>query len=123
MLDLPGVVVTRLCATRPADWWETGSDGNRLALMLCGVCPAIDRCAAEAGREAGVIRAGVAYGDNGRPLPMCANGCGYPNRHTRGGRGRWNPLCHRCSVPVLRRWSTRKRYWAAYYQRRKAVQV
>lgn len=96
----------RLCETRPADWWDTADGGARLALYLCRVCPALARC--ESGPEYGVIRAGKAYGDNGKVLPICP--CGYPNRHVAGGAGKTNPLCHRCAVPTMRRWN-RKAYW------------
>lgn len=110
-----------LCASRPADWWETGDEGNRLALLLCGVCPQKQRCASTAVDEHGVIRAGVAYGDDGKPLPICR--CGYPNRHRQGWRnGYRNPLCHRCKVPPHpRRWGSRQSYWAAYYKSRRAA--
>lgn len=63
-----------LCATRPADWWDLGDDGNRLALALCSVCPVLDRCAGS--REFGVVRGGVAWSDAGVRLPLCP--CGRP---------------------------------------------
>lgn len=108
-----------LCFTRPADWWSPDDDGARLALLLCRACPRLNRCEDESGKEYGVIRAGVAYGDDGRVLPLCA--CGYPNRHRRGGTGRTNTRCHRCAVPILKRWErSRKSYWRRYYERQKA---
>lgn len=63
-----------LCRTRPADWWDFGDDGNRLALDVCSVCPVRDRCGT--GEHAGVIRAGVAWSDEGVEVPLCR--CGYP---------------------------------------------
>lgn len=83
-----------MCASRPADWWWTGDDGNRLALLLCGVCPARAGDVCMAGlpdlRPTGVIRAGVAYGYTGQVLTLCP--CGYPVDNYRGGcvtRCRW----------------------------------
>lgn len=107
------------CSCLPMDWWDTGDDGNRLALALCGVCPVLEQCARTRRREWGVIRAGIAYGEDGKPLGLCR--CGYPNRHRIAWRTGLpsNPRCHRCKDPVLRRWSSRNRYWAEYYQRRK----
>lgn len=67
--------MSALCATRPAEWWDTGDDGNRLALALCRVCPNVVPCAAGDRKPRGVVRAGVVYGDAGE-LPLC--GCGYP---------------------------------------------
>lgn len=29
----------RPCVTLDPEWWDTGDDGNRLALMLCDLCP------------------------------------------------------------------------------------
>lgn len=108
-----------LCATRPADWWETGDGGNRLALALCRVCPAQPACAATASREAGVIRAGVAYTERGRVARICS--CGYPDDKLPDPR-RTTSLCRRCEVPLLRAWrQDRRRYWADYYRRRKAA--
>lgn len=63
-----------LCRTRPADWWEVGDDGNRLALAICSVCPVIDRCSGT--EEFGVIRGGVAWDGRGERLGLCP--CGRP---------------------------------------------
>jgi hypothetical protein len=63
-----------LCRTRPPEWWEVPSDGNRLALALCSVCP--ERAGCSDDQAAGVIRGGVAFGDDGERLPMCS--CGRP---------------------------------------------
>ncbi len=65
-----------LCASLPSDWWMTGDDGNRLALALCSVCPLRERCLEGDPEPHGVIRGGVAWGDDGRPRGLC--GCGYP---------------------------------------------
>ncbi|MFY1686453.1 helix-turn-helix domain-containing protein [Plantactinospora sp. WMMB782] len=86
------------CHGKPADWWDTGDDGNRLALALCGVCPTRDGDTCTAGipdpHPHGVIRAGIAYSDTGRRLPICR--CGYPQDDYLGGQ----PTdCRRCRVP------------------------
>lgn len=63
-----------LCRTRPAEWWWTGDDGNRLALLICSACPVVDRCTGD--EPHGVIVGGVAYDDHGERLGLC--GCGRP---------------------------------------------
>lgn len=109
------------CRTLPSDWWDTGDDGNRLALMLCRSCPVLEHCGQSRG-EAGVIRAGVAYGETGKVLPLCA--CGYPNLHQPGWNAPANVLCHRCAVPKLRRWNpSRKTYWARRWQQRRRAKI
>lgn len=66
-----------LCRRRPADWWDLGDDGNRLAMTLCAVaCPVRVECHAHDPRPAGVVRAAVAYRDTGEVAPLC--GCGRP---------------------------------------------
>ncbi|RLK13300.1 hypothetical protein DER29_4317 [Micromonospora sp. M71_S20] len=108
-----------LCATRPADWWDLGDDGNRLALAICRVCPVQTACAATADREAGVIRAGIAYLERGQVAPICQ--CGYPDDKRLDPR-RTTVLCRRCHVPNLRAWrQDRRRYWSDYYRRHKAA--
>lgn len=87
-----------LCATRPAEWWETGDDGNRLAVLLCGVCPRIKRCPKDVPEPAGVVVAGVAYTDAGVALPTCV--CGYPCVGYRGGPVR---ACKWCTGVDVRR--------------------
>jgi hypothetical protein len=100
-----------LCRTLPADWWDVGDDGNRLALALCSACPVLDRCSA--GRHHGVIRAGVAWSERGERAEICE--CGYPALGI-GAR------CARCTVhdrtPLprlvrLRRDAARKRAFRA----------
>lgn len=83
--------VTALCRGKPADWWETGDGGNRLALTICRACPARPRCAAAARDECGVVRAGIAYSDTGKVLPVCH--CGYPQTSYRGGTVTCCPWC------------------------------
>lgn len=63
-----------LCRTRPAEWWDVPDDGNRLALLICSVCPGLAECGTE--REYGVVRAGVAWDGEGRRVPICT--CGRP---------------------------------------------
>ena len=103
-----------LCTTRPADWWDLGDDGNRLALGLCRVCPSLKRCADGDPRPHGVIRAAVAFADTGVPLPVCD--CGYPHTTYRGGVV---TCCTRCRVPAVPLMS-RKAYWAARHRQRRA---
>lgn len=98
-----------LCATRPAQWWDVGDDGNRLALALCRVCPALEGCGARIRQPAGVVLAGVAYGDAGLRLPICH--CGYPNELDGG-------CCHRCGVTTLPG-VPRRIYWQARYRRQR----
>lgn len=108
----------RLCVGQPPELWEVGDDGNRLALALCRVCPQLGWCSSTSVDERGVIRAGVAYGDTGRVLPVCR--CGYPNRKQPAWDGTVNPLCHRCAPPPSRTWDPdRKKYWREQYRRRK----
>jgi len=85
-----------LCRTRPDDWWDTGDDGNRLAILLCRrACPVLGECAAGDDQPCGVVRAGVAYSDRGRPLPMCP--CGRPVTRRRPG----SDLCLVCAPPAV----------------------
>jgi hypothetical protein len=100
--------VTALCATRDPEWWAPESDGARLALLFCAVCPG---CPDNDPEPCGVIRQGVAYSDSGKPLPICED-CGYPVADYRGGHVR----CPRCSVPDVwipsKAWLTRRRVLA-----------
>lgn len=86
-----------LCQGPPSDYWLLGDDGNRLALMLCDVCPRRLGATCNAGlpdpNPHGVIRAAVAYSEAGAPLPRCV--CGYPQTEYRGGDV---GLCSRCTV-------------------------
>lgn len=88
-----------LCRTTPPEYFYTGDDGNRLALMLCEACPARTDVTCSAGlpdpRPHGVIRAGIAYSEAGYPLGICD--CGYPFVTGHGGP---NTLCHRCDPPL-----------------------
>ncbi len=82
-----------ICIGKPPDWWETTSEGARLALALCSICPARTGCADD--QEYGVIRAGVAWHNTGVPAGLC--GCGYPlplNKH-----GDERSACLRCDPP------------------------
>lgn len=85
----------RLCETRDPEWWATDDDGNRLAILLCRVCPL--GCPANDPKPAGVIRGGVAYDDSGKRRMMCA--CGYPATGTvRGDRPDAVSECKRCAT-------------------------
>lgn len=87
--------MTGLCVGKPAEWWSPEHDGARLALGLCSVCPGRPRCLDGDPRPHGVIRAGIAWTDDGRPLPVCP--CGYPDWDYRGGPT--NRVCPRCRIP------------------------
>ena len=92
----------RPCQTRPADWWEYGDDGNRLAMLLCAVCPG---CLFPAScRPAGVIIAGRPYDDNGQVHALCA--CGYPARAPadRHHNSTKTQQCTRCKLPDIGLW-------------------
>jgi hypothetical protein len=109
--------VKALCETRPTDWWETGDEGNRLALLLCGVCPARVRCAETSTGEYGVVRAGVAYQDDGRVAAICD--CGQPIDTYRGRT--LSGCCGWCRVPLVKAWrQDRRRYWAEFYRKHRA---
>ncbi|MEU7771251.1 hypothetical protein AB0C44_07985 [Micromonospora taraxaci] len=112
-----------LCFTQPPEFWETGDDGNRLALALCRACPLRrgDTCGAGLPdpKPTGVIRAGVAYNERGGVCPICVT-CGYPvadlpHRRQPEGEG-----CRYCRVPTPKAWS-RKAYWAARYRAKKTT--
>lgn len=96
----------RLCDTRDPEWWATGDDGNRLAILLCAVCPL--GCPDNDDQPAGVIRGGKAYSDAGRVHPMCP--CGYPAAtdavHKDPDPNKPAPvhLCRRCQTPTIDLW-------------------
>jgi hypothetical protein len=86
--------VSALCVRLPAQWWETGDGGNRMAIGICGRCTG---CPDDDPKPHGVIRRGVAYSDAGNVVPICPN-CGHPNVDYRGG----DPgLCSGCAVPDI----------------------
>jgi hypothetical protein len=93
-----------ICTRLPAEWWHVGDDANRLAILLCRVCPFLPRC--DNGRQYGVIRAGVAWSNDGRPLPLCA--CDYPN--TTDPRSSVK-VCRRCAPPAAAPLSRKGREW------------
>lgn len=106
-----------LCQGPPAEYWHTGDDGNRLALMLCNSCPLRRGMYCDAGlpdpHPHGVVRAGVAYTDEGRALPVCA--CGYPQTAYLGGDVGPCPRCETPDVPIpdpklVLRWRVRDLY-------------
>jgi hypothetical protein len=100
--------VKRLCARLPSAWWDLGDDGNRHALMICRVCPFERACEAGDPEPHGIIRAGRAYADNGRVLPICV--CGYPHAVTRVYPG---TRCPRCRMPRLDQFAADIKRWAA----------
>lgn len=90
---------TRPCMTRDPQWWDTGNDGNRLAIMLCRICRG---CPDNDPRPCGVIRGGVAYGDDSHPRVLCP--CGYPaEAWNKNGRDSVQ-LCRRCQLPDMERY-------------------
>lgn len=90
----------RPCQTRPADWWEFGDDGNRLAILLCAACPG---CLFPADcHPAGVIVAGRAYDDDGDAHKLCP--CGYPAQSKPTGHHTKKQLCSRCTPPEIGLW-------------------
>lgn len=115
-----------LCETRPAEWWETGDPGNRLALALCRVCPQRrgDDCLAGLPdpKPTGVIRAAVAYNQRGGICPICER-CGYPVHDLPESRWKRSPGCTHCRVPTpqswVRRYGDRREYWRAQWRKRK----
>ncbi len=86
------------CVRRPADWWDFGDGGNRLALMICSICPVQQECAREDPEPAGVVRAGVAWTDAGNPAEICP--CGYPVVPKPGPR-QVVATCSTCTVPKV----------------------
>lgn len=85
-----------LCLDQPADWWDTGDNGNRTALDMCRTCPT--GCPNNDPYPHGVIRDGIPYGNNGRPRPLCP--CGYPveTDHAKPGA---DSRCRRCQTPTI----------------------
>lgn len=73
-----------LCRTLPEDWWDLPSDGNRLAMGICSVCPVRVRCGQGDPDPRGVVRAGVAYRDTGEVASVCPCGRPIPTRRDRG---------------------------------------
>ena len=113
-----------LCVGQPPEFWDTGNDGNRLALALCRVCPARDGEDCTVGepdrRPFGVTRGAVAYNERGGRCDLCA--CGYPMDELPDVR-RHLTECRRCRTPQLRSWDrtfqSRKAYFAAQWLKRK----
>lgn len=95
-----------LCRTRPADWWDLGDDGNRLAMLLCQrACPVQRACEAADPNPCGVVRAGTAWHDTGDKAAIC--GCGRPVVPARVA----STMCWTCDpaqpIPPTRRFATR----------------
>lgn len=86
-----------LCAGLPAELWDSHDDGARLALAICRRCPVQPTCLAGDPHPVGVVRAGVAFSNTGRPLSVCPT-CGYPQPGDALGGG---DRCPRCDVPTL----------------------
>lgn len=105
------------CVDRPADWWDTGDGGNRLAMTMCRLaCPLINRCPVlHGGRAYGVVAAGQAWTDAGVPAPVCK--CGRPVLRSAG------IVCLTCDPPPPRRWNLDQRtYWRQQKRRQRAEQ-
>ena len=86
-----------LCHGRPPQWWTPADPGARLALAICRRCPGRDDCLDGDPQPAGVIRAGVAFADDGTAYRPCPD-CGYPKT------GSTYQPCGHCGVPSLARW-------------------
>jgi hypothetical protein len=105
----PGALVAphhdlRPCVTNPPQWWDTGNRRGNTALRLCGTCPWIDQCTPTNGdKPTGVIRAGVAYDDNGRPARLCKGCAAALNKAT----AHTTVHCDRCKRGRLVRHHTR----------------
>ena len=120
--------MTGHCFTQPAEFWDTGDPGNRLALALCRVCPLRQGEDCRAGladpRPAGVIRAGVAFNERGGRCDICPT-CGYPMDDLPDRRRPDKPVgCRHCRPPQptswQRRFMTRPEYMAFCHRRRMA---
>jgi hypothetical protein len=104
-----------LCQRQDPTWWETGDDGNRLAIMLCRLC---NGCPDNDPKPHGVIRDGHAFNAAGRQLAGCP--CGYPAEHQkRTGRESAAHLCRRCEPhdisyyrDTITRWHHDGKSWA-----------
>jgi hypothetical protein len=90
------------CHRLPADWWESGDPGNRLAMTICRTaCTVRDQCDQADPQPAGIVHAGVAYNDRGEPYPTCP--CGNPVIR-RSARPGWCWACEPTHVHIrLRR--------------------
>jgi hypothetical protein len=90
---MPAGLDLRPCVTNPPQWWDTGNRSGNKAVRLCGTCPWNEQCTPARGdRPHGVIRAGVAYGDDGRPVRLCKS-CSTPlGKNT----SRTTVRCDRC---------------------------
>lgn len=104
--------MTALCHGLPHEWWWTGDDGNRLAMAICRRCPTAPRCREGDPYPHGVLRAGVAYTDDGRAMSECAT-CGYPRRANHGPKTYQPDTCPRCELPPLVRFRNDIERWAA----------
>ena len=86
----------QLCRGLPPEWWYIGDPGNRLAIGLCRVCPALPDCLAGDPRPCAIIRAATAYDGASKAIPLCPR-CGYPM----GVTSRVKHTCSHCSVPKV----------------------
>ena len=114
--------VNAVCARRPAEWWETGDPGNRLAMLLCrNACGLLDACPGiEDGRAYGMVAAGRVWSDFGRPLRLC--GCGRPVvvRSRAPGRGA-SGMCRTCDPPPPLVWPPRRLSRTTYWRKQKRM--
>lgn len=98
-----------LCRGLPPEYWDVADDGARLGLAICKRCPAKATCPAGDPKPMGVIRAGVAFADDGTVYPPCPS-CGYPQI----GRVSTAPdRCVRCDLPPVSKWRTDVLRWVA----------
>lgn len=66
---MPKHLNPRPCVNNPAWWWDVGDENNNEATRLCLTeCPFVDKCREDPTPVFGMIRAGVPYGDDGKPV-------------------------------------------------------
>lgn len=66
---MPKHLNPRPCVNNPAWWWDVGDENNIKAIGLCLTgCPLVDKCREDTTPVLGMIRAGVPYGDDGKPV-------------------------------------------------------
>jgi hypothetical protein len=102
-------VTRQLCRGLPSDWWTPSSDGARLAMAICRLCPNQQACPAGDRAPHGVVRAGAPFSDRGILLADCPT-CGYPQP---GDRVAQRDKCPRCELPPLSTFRTDIERWIA----------
>jgi hypothetical protein len=103
----------RPCEVRDPEWWTTGNPGNAAAILLCRTaCRFAGECPDRNPNPVGVIVAGTAHNDWGKPIKVCDQ-CGHPWHQRIAGRPA-TCMCprtaadHRATIDTMRR--ARKSY-------------